>query len=106
VSRRTNVRRIRPKEVSAVADLLMAEHEDVEELAKEICRKINEMRAEEPVWVRGVRDGTGTVLYGPYRSADDARGDSASVGTMKGPEGPQVALWSLVPPFGQADSEP
>lgn len=96
---RSNVRRLRPTEVSAVADLLAQEHDDLEELAKEVCRTINRMRAEEPHWVRVVQFGSGYLMYGPYRSAEEAREDSLS----GAPDGTgEFRLWSLIPPYGQA----
>lgn len=101
---RSNVRRIRPTEVSAVAELLAEEHEDVEELAKDICRAINKMRAVEPNWVRVVQHGSGYLMYGPYRSAEEARSDDLSRGPAK-VDSVAVATWSLIPPYGQTDSE-
>lgn len=101
---RSNVRRLRPKEVAAVAELLVEENEDVEELAKDICRAINKMRSVEPNWVRVVQHGSGYIMYGPYRSAEEARGDDVSRGPGAGTE-VTVATWSLVPPYGQAEAE-
>lgn len=101
---RSNVRRLRPKEVEAVAEMLVEEHEDVEELAKNICRRINRMRSEEPVWVRVVRHGTGYLMYGPYQTAEAARGDDLSRGPGASTE-VAVATWSLIPPYGQAEAE-
>lgn len=101
---RTNVRRLRPTEVKAVAEALVEEHEDVEELAKDICRAINRMRATEPNWVRVVQHGSGYLMYGPYRSAEEAREDDASRGPSR-EEQVSVATWSLIPPYGQAEQE-
>lgn len=91
------VRRIRPTEVRAVLRLLEADHEDVEALAADIVRTINQMRADQPVWVRAVRDGTGYLLFGPYSSAEQARGDIHAVGT-RGTAFDDVRLYRLLPP--------
>ena len=88
-----------------MAGLLTEEHEDVEELAKEVCRLINRMRATEPYWVRVVRHGTGYLMYGPYQTAEAARADDVSRGPGKD-EDVEVRLWSLIPPFGQTDDAP
>lgn len=101
MSRRTNVRRITKAEVSAIADILAEESDDIEALAIEILRAINKHRSEEEVWVRAVRHGSGTLLYGPYRSAEAARGDDLSRGPSATDQAPDVRLWSLIPPFGQ-----
>ena len=98
MSRRTNVRRITKAEVSAIADILAEESDDIEELAKTILRAINLHRAEEENWVRVVKWGSAYVMYGPYRSSEAARSDIQSVGPGGSTE---VRLWSLIPPFGQ-----
>jgi hypothetical protein len=98
---RTNLRRITKAEVSAIADILAEEADDIEELAKTILRAINLHRSQEEHWVRVVRHGSGYLMYGPYRSAEAARDDHQSRGPAKSPEPPDVRLWSLLPPFGQ-----
>lgn len=100
MTRRTNVRRITKAEVSAIADILAEESDDIEELAKTILRAINLHRAEEENWVRVVKWDTGYLCYGPYRSSEAARGDDLSCGPSKD-EAVEFRLWSLVPPFGQ-----
>jgi hypothetical protein len=102
---RSNVRRLRPKEYKAVLAMLESDHDDVEELAKNVVRMLNRMRAEEPVWVRVVRDGTGYVMYGPYQTAEEARGDDLSVGASKAVSPEDIRVFSLVPPWGQPMQE-
>lgn len=104
---RTNLRRLRPKEVALVAELLSEEHDDVEELARAIVRAINRYRMEEPTFVRVVRkDGdTGAVFYGPYQSFKDAFEDTMSCGAGKPDTTYQMFVASLVPPFGQPLSD-
>ena len=94
MSRRTNVRRITKAEVSAIADILAEESDDIEELAKTILRAINLHRAEEENWVKVVKHGTDYFMYGPYRTAEAARSDESC---MSG----ESRNWSLIPPFGQ-----
>lgn len=102
MGRRTNIRRITKAEVELIADLLVEESEDVEELAKTILRAINLHRAEEENWVRVVKYGSGYLMYGPYRNSEAARSDDQS----NGPGVPgDVHLWSLIPPFGQGGVE-
>ena len=103
MSRRTNVRRITKAEVSAIADILAEESDDIEELAKTILRAINLHRSEEELWVRVVKYGVGPFtyyMYGPYRSNEAARSDDQSNGPGSGTP-VEVMLWSLIPPFGQ-----
>ena len=100
MSRRTNVRRITKAEVSAIADILAEESDDIEELAKTILRAINLHRAEEENWVKVVKHGSSYVCYGPYRSSEAAREDDLSRGPSKDGK-VEFRLWSLVPPFGQ-----
>jgi hypothetical protein len=98
------LRRITKAEVSAIADILAEESDDIEELAKTILRAINLHRAEEEQWVRVVKHGSGVICYGPYRSAEAARGDDLSRGPSKTEE-PEVRLLSLVPPFAQGQEQ-
>lgn len=99
---RTNIRRMRPTEVALVVKMLEHDHDDVEQLAKNILGAINRKRAEEPLFVRVVKDGTGYLFYGPYASADSARLDNASTGTGLGG---LMRVYSLIPPFGQPINE-
>lgn len=92
------VRAIRPKEVVLVSDLLAAEHPDADALARAILRAINVYRAGEPTWVRVVRDGSAAVFYGPYPSAEAARTDHLSAGTLLHGTGPMFVV-ALVPPY-------
>lgn len=85
-----------------MADLLAEEADSVEELAKTIIRALNKYRAEEPLWIRAVRrDGqVGVVVYGPYPTAAEARGDDMSCGTGRPGTEYEVGIFSLVPPYG------
>lgn len=61
----------RPTEVKALVALLSEEHEDVEELAKTVILRLDELRKDRPQYVVGARfirgDSTGhTMIYGPY----------------------------------------
>lgn len=85
--------------------MLESDHDDVEELAKNVVRMLNRMRAEEPVFVRVVRHGTGYLMYGPYQTADDARSDDLSCGPSKAPDPDDIRVYSLVPPWGQPMQE-
>lgn len=91
-------RPIRRREVQTVLAYLESDAEDAEELAREIVRAINRMRAAEAVWVRVVRDGTGYVLYGPYASPEAARRDKFSLGTRLEVTANDIRLFRLVPP--------
>jgi hypothetical protein len=99
---RSNVRRLRPKEASLVAEMLAEEAEDIEVLAKDIVRALNKYRAEEPLFVRAVRGASGlTVLYGPYPNGKEALEDDQSCGAGREGSPYEVMIFSLVPPYGQ-----
>lgn len=102
---RSNVRRLRPTEARAVLRMLEDDHDDVEELAKNIVRMLNRMRAAEPTFVRVVRHGTGYLMYGPYASASDARSDDLSNGPAKAVDPDDIRVYSLIPPFNQPMQE-
>lgn len=99
-----HIRRLRPTEYRMVLRLLESDADDVEELAKNIVRALNRMRAGEQTWVRVVRDGTGYLMYGPYASAEEARGDDRSVGTRP-VSSSDIRCYSLHAPWGQALQE-
>ena len=101
---RSNVRRLRPTEYRAVVAMLEEDSDDVDELAKNIVRMLNRLRATEPQWIRAVKHGTGVLVYGPYQKPEDARTDDASWGPAKDNEG-QMMVLSLIPPFGQPMDE-
>lgn len=64
---------MKPTEVRAVVKLLEAEHEDVEELAKEVLRTIDEMRSDDRLYVLHVFNATGHFeTWGPYPTAKQA----------------------------------
>lgn len=104
---RTNLRRLRPKEVAVIADILAEPAEDVEQLAKDVLRAINNYRASEPLFARAVKsEGTSTVLlYGPYPTTEAAATDEMSAGI--GPEGStyQAAVVPLHGPYGAVTEE-
>ena len=102
---RNNLRRIRPKEVRLIADILAEPADDVEELAKAVLRALNQYRASEPLFVRAVKDGTATILYGPYPDPISASTDDQSNGTLKSRSYVEaVRYMKVVPlhgPYGQ-----
>lgn len=79
---RTNLRRLRPKEVALVADILAEPAEDVEQLAKSVVKALNAYRASEALFARVVKsEVTGSILlYGPYPTPADALADTMSFG--------------------------
>ena len=101
---KSNIRRLRPTEYRAVVAMLEQDSDDVDELAKNIVRRLNRLRAEEAVWVRVVKHGTGVLAYGPYNTGEEARTDDQSWGPAKNNEG-QMMVLSLIPPFGQPLAE-
>jgi len=99
----TNLRRIRPREVALIADILVEPAEDVEELAKTILRALNSFRASEMLFVRAVKEGTTSILYGPYPTPEAARTDDLSNGTLK--SGGYMKVVPLHGPYGQVLEE-
>ena len=97
---KSSVRRLRPREVALVADILSQEHEDVEELAKTVVRELNKFRATEQLYARAVNTGHRTLLYGPYPSPADALNDDLSFGIGKGETTYQVRVVPLHGPYG------
>lgn len=93
------MRRLSPNEVRAVADLLSEEHEDVEELAKAIVRRINQMRSEEELWVRAVKSAGCYQFYGVYRSAEEGHRDASATGAGSQPM--EYRMYRLLAPWGQ-----
>jgi hypothetical protein len=65
--------RLRPTEVRRVVELLCEPAEDVDELAKEVIRALDKMRADRMVWVAGVEGPEeGAFLFGPCSTAKEA----------------------------------
>jgi hypothetical protein len=97
---RSNVRRLRPREVSLVADLLAEPADDIEELARAIIRALNDYRAREPLYARIVRIKRTTLLYGPYPSVEAAMADDASAGIGKPGQPYEVGVAPLHGAYG------
>ena len=68
---------IRPTEVKAIANLLMQEHEDVDELAKLVIQTLDELRAKRELYVLAEIHPTLQVAkaIGPYATEAQARKD-------------------------------
>lgn len=66
--------RLRPTEVRAVAALLNDPADDVETLAEDVIRKLDELRAKRDVWVVLVRypDSGIPGVFGPYDTENQA----------------------------------
>ena len=78
--------RQRKKEMDSIVRVLESEHEDVEELASDIWRLVDNARRDREMWVVAVRMDGLNFLYGPYESEALARkdvelGSIRSVGT-------------------------
>ena len=70
--------RLRPTEVKAVAAMLNEPANDEYELAENIMRKINELRAKRKDYVVFVLDGNMPSVWGPYETQNSA---TKAVGT-------------------------
>lgn len=68
---------IRPTEIKAVADLLMREHSDVEQLAREVIELIDSLRAKRETFVLAEIHPTLMVAkaLGPYATKNQALKD-------------------------------
>lgn len=94
------MRRMKPTEVRAIADMLQEPAEDADELARMILRRINEMRDREGVWVMQVFDVESRriqAMWGPYQSAQQARRaveEGRVLSISKGES--RASLWRLV----------
>lgn len=68
---------IRPTEIKAVAELLMREHDDVEQLAREVIELIDSLRAKRETFVLAEIHPTLMVAkaIGPYATENQARKD-------------------------------
>ena len=76
--------RTRRKEIEKIADLLSEGHNDVEELAEQVWRMIDQMRRERDVFVVGVNyHGIGQFLFGPYDSKSTAETDLSGRGAVR-----------------------
>jgi hypothetical protein len=93
------VRRLKPTEIKAVAELLEAPASDTADLARDILRKVNEMRERESLWVVAVaRPRREAQLFGPYLTQAEAKRavDSGVVLTGFGDApGIRIGYWRL-----------
>lgn len=60
---------MKPTEVRAVVKLLEQEHEDVEELAKEVIKTLDVMRSDDRLYVLAVTGSGPLEVWGPYPTA-------------------------------------
>lgn len=91
------MRRLKPTEVRAVADMLEEPASDTVELARMILRKVNEMRDREQLWVAiATRENREARVYGPYLTLNEARAnvEVVRVGWGDAP-GLKVGFWRL-----------
>ena len=76
--------RTRRKEIERIADMLSEQHSDVEDLAEQVWRMIDQMRREREVYVVGVNyAGVGQFLFGPYDSRNAAETDLSGRGAVR-----------------------
>lgn len=68
---------IRPTEIKAIAEILMQEHDDVEDLAKLVIQTIDELRAKRETYVLTEIHPTlqVAIAIGPYATEAQARKD-------------------------------
>lgn len=69
---------IRPTEVKAIADLLMQEHDDVEQLAREVIELVDTLRAKRELFIGvAVHPTLGIVqAVGPYATKNQVLKDA------------------------------
>ena len=67
--------RQRKKEIDALIAVLEREHDDVDALASEIWKLIDDYRRDRDLWVVASRHFGMNFLYGPYESEATARKD-------------------------------
>lgn len=80
--------RQRKKEIDSLTSVLESEHHDVDALASDIWKLIDNARRDRDVWVVAVRMDNLNFLYGPYESEATAKkdvelGSIQSVGSTK-----------------------
>lgn len=76
--------RTRKKEIDALVDVLSVGHADVDTLASEIWKLVDNFRRDREVYAVAVRVAGGVnLLFGPYESKTLAQKD-VDVGTIKG----------------------
>lgn len=90
------MRRLKPTEIKAVAEILEAPADDTHELARAILRKVNEMRDREQLWVAAVRAQSGeSQIFGPYLTLNEAQRAEALVRVGYGNSEVRVGYWRL-----------
>jgi hypothetical protein len=67
--------RQRKKDMDAIVRLLESEHDDVDELASEVWKSVDDARRDRELWVVAVRHLGLNFLYGPYESEATAKKD-------------------------------
>lgn len=67
--------RTRKRELEALIAVLEREHDDVDALASEIWKLIDDYRRDRDLWVVAVRHIGMNFLYGPYESEASAKKD-------------------------------
>ena len=76
--------RQRKKEIDKIVSLLESEHDDVDELASDVWKTIDDARRDRELWVVATRVAGGTnLLYGPYESEAQAKKD-VELGQIRG----------------------
>lgn len=70
--------RTRKKELDAIVKVLEQEHEDIEELAEQVWKLIDEQRRGRDLWIVAVKMDDLTFLYGAYDSEASAKKDVES----------------------------
>lgn len=70
--------RQRKKEIDAIVELLEQEHPDVDALASDVWKLIDNFRRDRELFVIAVRNGGMNLIYGPYESMTTATKDFES----------------------------
>lgn len=77
-----SVMRQRKKEIDSLISVLESEHDDVDALASDIWKLVDNARRDREVWVVAVRMDNLNFLYGPYESETLAKKD-VELGAIK-----------------------
>lgn len=76
--------RTRKKELEVIVSLLEQDHDDVESLADEVWKAIDNFRREREAWVIGVDHDGMQLIYGVYDSEAVANSDLSAKGNLRG----------------------
>lgn len=77
--------RMRKKEMDTLLDLLSKDYSDVEDLADDVWKAIDQARRERDLFVVGVNfAGVGQFLFGPYDTLAAAESDLSGKGSVRG----------------------